>query len=184
MILVRPDVTGFSPDIRGRGPSSVPWPGQPGEAELQHPVKPPGEDVAALGDKAGAPLSVVVRAKPETSAVSLPVFTTGRSTFRIEGDLANRPLVSQPNLISPVSDTALSNTVVQIDADASGRVFDPPVILSHSGSVLADSNALVFARALQFQPVAGTGAGRGELTRHLTWGTVIFDWRAQPPPQP
>ncbi len=121
---------------------------------------------------------------PPEPALALPAVTpwavASNSSLRIEGRLAQRRLLTPLNL-PPWSHTdLLTNTVVQVLVDAEGRPVSGGILLSSSGSQLADQHALEQVLAARFNSVAD-GSATGPADR-LTWGTLIFEWKNVPEP--
>ena len=113
---------------------------------------------------------------PRLSEVGFsPVPMPATSTFRIEGDLAKRELLTPLEVLSIPHTNILTNTVVQVCFDRLGFVFSP-VQLSGSGSETADERALDLAKSMRFKPVAGTDRALPRNALELTWGTIIFRW--------
>lgn len=108
---------------------------------------------------------------PRRNDVAVPaVPLEAKSSFRIEGQLAGRELITSLEVPSFPHTDILANTVVQLVVNRSGFVFSPAILLSGSGSKAADSRAVELARSLRFKPVAAGGATT------LTWGTLIVQW--------
>ena len=98
-----------------------------------------------------------------------PVFAEN-STLQIEGDLAQRKLLTPENLPSWPWADVIAPSKVQALVDMAGNVVSV-VLLEASGAELADTNALAFARSLRFAR-----------SSHLTVGRLIFNWRTVAPP--
>jgi hypothetical protein len=92
------------------------------------------------------------------------------STFRVEGDLARRPLLTPSALSSWPYTDVLKPSKLQVLVNAAGDVVSV-VLLSPSGYAAADQRALELARAARFAPAPG-----------LTIGKLIFDWCTVAPP--
>ncbi len=109
--------------------------------------------------------------------------TPTQSTLRIEGSLANRPLLAAPLLTAwPATNTVLAATEVQIVVDPGGRVLTVTP-LTPSGSKDADNAALSLARELRFTAAPGaTGGGEPAPVGRLDWGRLIFQWQTIAPP--
>ncbi len=112
------------------------------------------------------------RAEPNFPNEPLPPF----SRYRIEGDLANRPLLKPLELRSWEYTDLLSNTMVQAVVDADGRTLSARLI-STSGYPNADAFALKATTAARFQPRPDREGGQG-----LTWGRLVFLWHTLPIP--
>ncbi len=187
-LLVRPTPRGFSSvwlntnEIK-RDPAE--WSGQT-NARLDRPVRPLLGQISALAAAdSNYSFSVVEIPRPAPQpAPIIPEADFTESTISIHGDLEKRTLLSQPTLRPQFADAALSNTVVQVDVDAEGNVFTPPVVLpgGSSGSVDTDNYAQQVARSLRFNPLPRQGrpgaTGRGGLTE----GTVLFHWHTEAAP--
>ena len=97
------------------------------------------------------------------------------SSLRIEGALAQRRLLTMPELRAWESTELVSNSMVQVLVDAPGRVISA-VRLSPAGGLKqpeADARALELARAAQFAPATNEA---------LTVGTLLFEWQTLPVP--
>jgi TonB family protein len=94
----------------------------------------------------------------------------GTSTFRVEGDLARRQLLTPMALPSWPYTDVLAPSKVQVLVNAAGDVVSV-VLLSPSGFGAADQRALELARAARFAPAPD-----------LTIGKLIFDWYTVTPP--
>jgi hypothetical protein len=110
--------------------------------------------------------------RPENVPVS-PLPIRSRSTCRIEGDLAKRELLTPLDVRSIPHTDILTNTVVQVVVTARGLVFSP-VVLSGSGSRIADQHALDLARSARFKPLDGAPS---QSPAAQTWGRIIFEWQ-------
>ena len=182
LLLVTPNRNGFSSVwLRASEITNQPaeWNGQP-DGTLPQPLNPPGDEIVARVDSGSAQLvSVLDRPKPALKTVGIPPNAISESTFDIEGDLARRTLLARPALVSPVSDAALSNSIVEIDVNADGLVVDPAVIPpgGSSSSAETDAYARSIAMSLQFKPLP-----RASLPAERTWGRVVFQWRTLPAP--
>jgi len=112
------------------------------------------------------------RAEPNFPNEPLPPF----SRYRIEGDLANRPLLKPLELRSWEYTDLLSNTMVQAVVDADGRTLSARLI-SSSGDAKADAFALKTTTGARFQPRIDSEGSKG-----LTWGRLAFLWHTLPIP--
>ena len=92
------------------------------------------------------------------------------STFRIEGDLTRRQLLTPINLQSWPDDDVLEPSTVQALVDAKGNVISV-VLLSSSGLNAANQRALELVRAARFTPSPG-----------MTIGRLVFNWHTVAPP--
>ena len=102
-----------------------------------------------------------------------PAFASA-STLRLDGDLAQRQLVSMPKLPSWIDNDVLQPTVVRVLVNIEGDVVSDILLdqdLSGSGLPDADQKALEIARGLHFTPAT-----------HPTFGVIIFNWRTVPVP--
>jgi len=119
---------------------------------------------------------------PEMKLADVPALESARehSEWRVEGDLAQRRLLTKLTLSAWPAADLLTNSVVQLLVDAQGRPVSV-TLLSHCGSREADRQALQQAQAARFESVAGSGPGRiPEPLLHLTWGKLIFEWQTLP----
>lgn len=116
-----------------------------------------------------------------TFPVITPTLTELRpSILRIEGQLAQRPLLNAPEL--PLMEGPLTNTVVQVLVDPLGNTFSALLLKPGSGSEKADELALQIARNAQFKSIEPTGPDRASLPEpKLMLGTLIFEWQPLPP---
>ena len=112
------------------------------------------------------------RAEPNFPNEPLPPF----SRYRIEGDLAQRPLLKPLELRSWEYTDMLSNTTVQAVVDADGRTLSARLI-SSSGYAKADAFALKTTTGARFQPRTDSEGSKG-----LTWGGLAFLWHTLPNP--
>jgi len=123
---------------------------------------------AAGGSLTARPFPVFVA--PRT--VERPILTN--SWWRLEGDLAARPL--QTPVSAPVwpFNQQLNPTVVLCSVTPEGWVFSC-IILGGSDLPQADQFALEQVRPARFAPIPAPAAGLG-----LQWGRFIFHWLAVP----
>lgn len=109
-------------------------------------------------------------------AVGPPTDYDWRSTVELSGELVQRRLVSEIQLPSIAHSEILSNSVVRVAVNESGTTLSA-VLISSSGSKLADDEAMKFAREAKFEPVTGAaGGGAGK----LSFGQMIFEWLTLP----
>jgi hypothetical protein len=119
--------------------------------------------------------------EPEYSAAE-PISTN--STFRLEGALKNRRLLTPFTLRSWPNKDLLANSVVQVQVDARGDIFSA-VLLAPPASQRSDADllALELATHARFEPVQPAGPGRIKSSApELTAGTIIFEWQTLPLP--
>jgi TonB family protein len=101
-----------------------------------------------------------------------------QSTLRVEGDLAHRPLMSPIKLTGVRHHDLLSNSVVRVMVNRSGRVLSH-ALLASSGSADADQLALDLSRTARFNHSPNdTGSVRDP--SGLAWGKLIFKWVTLP----
>jgi len=92
-----------------------------------------------------------------------------------DGALARRAWLTPPTpLPSWPANDLLTNSVVRVVVDASGRVFSSVLLPPGSGSKPADQLALDRARAARFAPQPENAGGP-------TFGFLIFEWHTLPP---
>jgi hypothetical protein len=68
----------------------------------------------------------------------------------------------------------LTNTVVQVLADARGNVFSWTLMGPGSGLAAADEEAIKFARTARFESL--DRAGLNQPQTEFTLGTLVFQW--------
>lgn len=102
------------------------------------------------------------------------------STVRVEGDLANRRLLTPVRLPAQTNSDpdVLPDTVVQVTVDALGNTFS---VTKSSKDSIGDADALNFARNARFEPIKGAAPGT-DLPNTLTFGKLIFEWQTVPAP--
>jgi TonB family protein len=112
--------------------------------------------------------------KPEPKlsepVLPLPPLFADASTLQIEGDLAQRKLLTPENLPSWPWADVIAPSKVQVLVNTAGNVVSA-VLLEASGPEFADTNALALARRLRFAPAP-----------RPTFGQLIFNWRTVAPP--
>jgi TonB family protein len=124
---------------------------------------------------ADKPLPRLIGSIPAVPALSV----RDRSVARAEGDLARRRWLDRPELPSwPHSTDLLTNTVVQLTVDASGRALSA-VLLAGSGLAAADQFALEVAKAARFAPWPRKRDAAAQDA--LTSGRMVFLWHTTPP---
>ncbi|HWI55921.1 MAG TPA: energy transducer TonB [Bacillota bacterium] len=107
---------------------------------------------------------------------SAPEGFPDRSTLRVEGGLADRPLTTPLQLRSWAHSDLLTNSVVQAVVDAAGRPISVTLLVK-SGSEQADQHALEQVRTARFAPanVGGPQTTAPPLAQ-LDWGQLVFEW--------
>ena len=127
-------------------------------------------------------LETMTESRPEL-IIPEPLTSSGASRrasrLELQDELAQRPLLTKIELPTWPFNDLLTNTVVQLLVDASGRPVSP-TLLTSSGLREADQFALDKARAARFQPLqplpVEPGLARSRPTAHLTWGKMVFEW--------
>jgi hypothetical protein len=117
--------------------------------------------------------------EPAWSAPVLPLLpvSAGNSTLHIEGELAQRRLLTPVDLPSLPYPDVIGPSKVQALVDAAGSVFSAVLLPPDNAMEVAgrpdvgDTNALQIARSLRFAPAS-----------RPTVGQLIFDWRTVVPP--
>ena len=105
-----------------------------------------------------------------------PVETVAaKSALRIEGALAQRRLLSPPELPAWMKPDLLVASVVQLLVDASGKTISAVLLPPGNGYNDADQAALSLARSARFEPLADSPT-------NLTVGTLTFEWQTLPMP--
>ena len=98
------------------------------------------------------------------------------SQLVVQGELAQRPLLSQFHLGSWDASALLTNSVVQVFVDASGWPRSA-ALLEQSGSAKADALALELAARAHFGPLPEEGSARqGGAQAGLMPGLLVFQW--------
>lgn len=103
----------------------------------------------------------------EPAAPGAPVLPE-RSTLRVVGPLAARPILNHPEVSSVAYNDVIPSSLVQVLVDRSGYVISV-VLLESSSDDAADDLALEVARKLRFTPGP-----------QLTVGKIIFGWHTVP----
>ena len=97
-----------------------------------------------------------------------------RTTLTVSGALAQRKLARQPALPAVPHSDVLGRTVVEVSVNGEGLV-ETAVVARESISKLADTNALILARAVEFEPLP-IGPALARATAPPTLGRIIFSW--------
>lgn len=119
---------------------------------------------------------VVSRSAPEITEIPFLRPIEGKSQLHVEGELANRWLLSRPELKPWPAGGILSDTEVQVSVKPDGTVFSA-VAVSRSGLKEADDFALKAAKALLFEPSWNSQSMKHSgSTDSLAWGKVVFAW--------
>lgn len=128
-------------------------------------------------------LAPLAQTAPELTLPAVaPPLRPGPSTFRFEGALARRPLLTPLSLTNWPCRDLLTNSVVQLVVDPAGRPVSV-TLLSTSGYKEADDRALELAAAARFAPVPGSEPGKTlKPATQLTWGKLIIQWQTLPLP--
>jgi TonB family protein len=127
---------------------------------------------------------VDMKPEPRLDAVGYLPLEEAPSSFSVEGDVANRPLLTPLTLDSWPAAEILLPTEVQIAVDAAGRVISA-VVLKKSASAEANASALSLARSARFQPLRWIGPQPPPAAPdRLSWGKIIFRWHTVAPPNP
>ena len=114
--------------------------------------------------------------RPTVSSFSAPNLFRQRSEMRVQGDLANRPLLAKVPLTDWPWVENLTNTIVAVRVDAQGMVIST-MLLASSRSREADQYALMAARSARFTPLSAERSGNAQ--RSMT-GELVFLWHALP----
>ena len=125
-------------------------------------------------------LTLAERAAPP--AFLLPLVSSlvpTQSTLRVDGDLAHRLLLSPIKLPGFAHHDLLSNSVVRVMVNRSGRVLSH-ALLASSGSPDADELALDLSRNARFQSLRTNDNGAVRNLSSLSWGNLIFKWVTLP----
>lgn len=130
-----------------------------------------------LQPDATAPAGRAIEIAPTPNRTILPPLAPPpaptHSTVRVTGDLARLKWENPPDQL-PLIRTAeeLTNTLVQVTVDESGRVFSAVLLPAGSRSKDADQRALKLATDARFAPPGPTP--------QMTMGTLIFEWQTEP----
>jgi hypothetical protein len=109
--------------------------------------------------------------------VPAPIREYRPSSVRIDGELATRRILVQPEL--PPVNEVLTNSVVEVVVDPQGYVWSA-ILSARSGST--NEMALRLAQAYRFEPIDPSGPNRGRRAEpRLMQGTLIFEWQPAPP---
>ena len=100
-----------------------------------------------------------------------------RSTLSLAGALAQRKLVRQPVLPVISHQDVLGRTVVEVSVNGEG-IVETAVVAGESGLKAADTNGLILARAVEFEPLPIREA-QARATAPPTLGRIIFTWAVQ-----
>lgn len=164
------------------------WTGEP-DAALARPPIALADDLTNLAG-AGSPPLRSVAGIPNAAPPILNVFSTSpaESSITIEGDLARRKLLAQPDLTSLPADSVLSNTVIQIEITGDGWPAVPAAVASGGKSGTgaaadaADDYALGIANGLRFEPLPRRSPSGARLPDPgLTSGRIVFHWQTVAP---
>ncbi len=121
--------------------------------------------------RSDAPLAL--EGEPPASAL-LPA----TSQVVVRGGLADRPLAAALDVPSWPSAEPLPATVVEIGVSPEGDVLLARAVVP-CGVKAADDAAVALARTARFAPKGGTPRTGSLATAELTWGEIVFQWRAR-----
>ena len=141
------------------------------------------------------PVIATLEPHPElTASPTVPIApASAPSRLRMDGDLAQRRLLSALPLPSFTNTDLLTNRVVQLLVDARGNTVSAVLLVAGSGATQseADQRALNLARAAQFEAVEPGAAKPATQSADWSIGTMIFEWQTvlepstnTPPPSP
>ena len=117
---------------------------------------------------------------PKTLEVRLPGEPLAMKTSaRVEGPLATRPLQRAPALPGIATAVVLKNTVVSLAVNGEG-VVESLSVAGTSESPEADGRALELARRFEFAPLK-LRESRARENAPPTLGRVVFRWQLLPP---
>ena len=121
-----------------------------------------------LGDEV-----ILDRLTPSFTHPGLPIPVVVNSTIvTLEGPLAGRGL--QPGGALPQQGESLTNTVVQVTVNDAGAALSAALI-SSSGVLKADQEALAFARTARFAPRGDSRARESDASGVIS-GHLVFHW--------
>jgi hypothetical protein len=126
------------------------------------------------------PLLPADKPAPKASELELPKLTVReQSTYRLEGDLARRKLLTSPLPRSWPHNDLLANTEVELVVDRQGHVHSASLLNTTSPNDTAQRNAdqyaLKLVRGLRFEPLEASGQ-----TNALMLGRIILEWLTVP----
>ncbi len=117
----------------------------------------------------------VERAAPDFSGLRSVVESLDRQTrVWFEGELAGRSLREKVNVAPLLHSEVPQASVVQLGVDSAG-LPQSVRLLSSSGVVGADQEAVRSARAFRFKPVGLEGSGAAK----WMWGSAVFAWQSR-----
>jgi len=102
-----------------------------------------------------------------------------QTKLRLEGELAQRRLLTPLTPPSWAHPNVLSNTVVQMLVDAEGHTVSTTLLMA-SGLPDADQLALTNAAGARFNPLRRPQGGP-DVAGRLMWGKLVFQWHVVPP---
>jgi TonB family protein len=171
--------------LRGKPPANQPfaW-AEPARFLAPDPKQLAHQAIGAEGRPARPPME---SAPGRLADMKLPlrVWPDGalwqRSTVRVEGELAGRPLLTPLAPPSQPVNDVLPDTEVRVLVDATGLVRSATLLASSSLSAV-DAKALELARAARFAPLAAAPWQAGKLV--FRWHTVPAPAAAAPEVRP
>lgn len=118
-----------------------------------------------------------IKIVPTPNLTVLPPLTPppapASSAVRVTGDLATLKWENRPDNLPLIrAPDELTNTLIQVTVDESGRVFSPILLPPGSRSKDADQRALKLAADARFAPTSKTP--------QITMGLLIFEWQPEP----
>ncbi len=117
--------------------------------------------------------------KPRASTADIllfhdPVMT--QSVVRLEGPVAQRPLLAPLCAPNPPYPDVLPDTVVQLKVNADGQT-ESAIVLAGCGAKSVDEQALAVAKSARFQPLWAVARDQPKDTANtLAWGKMVFQW--------
>lgn len=136
-------------------------------------------DLSEISEPPSAP-------EPQLEPVAPLPDLPAQSTCIVEGELAQRPLLTRFKLDSWPAADILSNTVVQIGVNRDGSVFSavlPQGPKDSKEGKAADAYALNLARSMRFQPLPRIDFDHPDNSDSAAqWGRLVFRWRTIPLP--
>jgi hypothetical protein len=106
-----------------------------------------------------------------------------KSTFRVEGPLQNRKLLTPIELKSFPHNDLLTNSVIELVVGENGVPTSWKRLPPGSGSLDADQEAMRLAGSARFESNVRYGPKRetnSPAINNLTWGRMVFSWHTLP----
>ena len=133
--------------------------------------------VVATNKHSGQIMEDVLKPRATTADILLfhdPVMT--QSVVRLEGLVAQRPLLAPLRAPNPPYPDVLPDTVVQLKVNADGHT-ESAILLAGCGAKNVDEQALAVAKSARFQPLwAMARVQPKDAANAMAWGRMVFQW--------